>query len=261
MLVKKIYFVILLLMFSIYSVQAFAWISDTKKLFEDDEYEQVIEIAKEHKNDKDRKIGLMFLTFSHLQRYELKNTKSDKTLYKNYLEFLEDSITVSHLDDLNYFIEQADKPDVVKVAQKVLKGAFKNISDVKYTPKLINFIKSDNKKTRKIALKTVKRLFKNKRKFVKKGGTLRDEGIIAMQDEKLIRLLLDNAKDSKARDALISIERPVLAYLPDYEGKAIAKIEKKILKAIAKREKKYPESTWYSATGKIRDVAVKFSDE
>ena len=220
-------------------MQAMAWQSDSKKLFEDDAYEQVIEVAKDHKKDKDNKMGLMLLTFSHLQKYELQNTKSDKTQYKNYLEVLEDVMTVSHLDDLDYFIEQKDKPDVVKLAQKILKGAFKNINEVKYTPKLLSFIKSDDKKTRKIALATVKRLFKNKRKYISKGGTLRDGGIKAMQDEKMIRALLNLAKESKARDSLIYIERPVLAYIDDYEGKKIDKIKKKILKAIKKREKKY----------------------
>ena len=261
MMSKKILIIIVSLFSSlIYNVQVIAWENETKKLFENDQYEKVINIAKEHKNDKSKKIGLMFLAFSHLQKYELQNTKSDKTLYKNYLEVLEDSVTVSHLDDLDYFIQQTDKPEVVKIAQKVLKGAFKNIKEVKHTPKLLSFIKSDDKKTRKIALKTVKRLFKNKRKYITKGGTLRDGGIEAMQDEKMIRALLDLAKDSSARDALIYMERPVLAYIADYEGKNIAKIKKKILKAIKKREKKYPDSSWYSATGKVRDTAVKFAD-
>ena len=257
---KKVNYLIAFLCFT-FSVQAMAWVDETKKLFENDKYEEVIKIASEHKKDKKRRIGIMFLTFSHLQKYELNDSKSDKRQYKNYLEVLEDNVSISDLDDINYFIEQFDKPEVVKVAQKALKVAFKNIEDVKDVPNLLKFIKSENKKTRKIALGTVKKFMKAKRKYVNKGGTLREEGIVVMQDEQLIRALLDHAKDSKAKDILISIERPVLAYIGDYEGKAISKIEEKILKAIMKREKKYPESSWYSATGKVRDAAMTFSDE
>lgn len=262
MISKKITYIILGLFLCLtYSVQALAWESGAKKLFEDDEYEQVIDIAKDHKKSKESKLGLMFLTFSHLQKYELNNTKSDKTQYKNYLEVLEDKVTVTSLDNIQYFIELSDKPEVVKVAQKVLKQAFKNINEAKYISKLVGFVKSDNKKTRKLALKTINRLMKPKRKYVLKGGTLRDEDILPMQDEALIRALLDQAKDSKARDILVMIERPVLAYIADYEGKAIAKIQKKILKAIAKREKKYPDSSWYSATGKVKNKAVMFAEQ
>jgi len=257
---KKLSYVIVFICF-VFSAQAMAWVADTKKLFENDKYEEVIKIASEHKKDKKRRIGIMFLTFSHLQKYELNDSKSDKRQYKNYLEVLEDNVSISDLDDINYFIEQFDKPEVVKVAQKALKVAFKNIEDVKDIPNLLKFIKSENKKTRKIALDTVKKFMKAKRKYVNKGGTLREEGIVVMQDEQLIRALLDHAKDSKARDILIAIERPVLAYIGDYEGKAVSKIEQKILKAIMKREKKYPESFWYSATGKVRDAAMTFSDE
>jgi len=256
---KKLSYVIGFLCF-VFSAQAMAWVEDTKKLFENDKYEKVIEIAMEHKKDKKRKIGIMFLTFSHLQMYELNDSKSDKRKYKNYLEVLDDNVSISDLDDINYFIEQFDKPEVVKVAQKVLKLAFKNIEDVNDVPSLIKFIKSENKKTRKIAMGTVKKFMKAKRKYVNKGGTLRDEGVVVMQDEKLIRALLEHAKDSGAKDILISIERPVLAYIGDYEGKAVNKIEQKILKAIMKREKKYPESSWYSATGKVKDVAKQFEE-
>lgn len=246
---------------SIYSVQALAWIDSTKKLFEDDEYEQVIEIAMDHKKDKKRKIGLMLLIFSHLQKYELNGTKSDKRKYKNYLEVLEDTVSIVNLDDINYFIEQFDKPEVVKLAQKLLKVAFKNIENIEDLPNLLKFIESDNKKTRKIALNTIKKFIKVKRKYVAKGGTLRAEGITFMQDKNLIRTLLDHSKDSGARDILIYIERPVLSFINDYEGKVVDKIEQKILKAIIKREKKYPESNWYSATGKVRRVAVKYTEQ
>lgn len=252
------YFILGILVLGLSISTAFAWESNAKKLFEDDDYEKVIDIAKDHKNDKTSKLGLMLLTFSHLQNYELNNTKSDRTQYKNYLEILEDKVTVTHLDNIRYFTELADKPVVVKIAQKLLKQAFKNISQASDIPRLISFVESDNKKTRKLAIDTIKRLVKPKRKYILKGGTLRDEDIVAMQDKALIKALLAQASESAARATLVLIERPVLAYIGGYEGKQISKIEKNINKAIVKREKKFPKSLWYSATGKAKSTAMAF---
>ncbi len=233
-----------------------SWQDKAKKHFESDEYEKVIELAKEHKKDKQNRFGLMLLSFSHLQKYAYNDTKTDKRKYKDYLDLLEDSVTARDLDDIHYFISQDDKPEVVKAARKLLKQAFKNISSLQETPRLLPFLDSEDKKTRKLALDTLKRLIKTKRKYVNKGGTLRDQDIHAMQDEKLIRKLLDMASDSKARAILVLIEKPVLNYIGDYDSAAITKLETKINKAIAKREKKHPDSTWYSATGKKKAFAI-----
>ncbi len=260
---KKIltnYFITITLGFVLSTSIAFAWENKAKKLFEDDEYEKVIEIAKDHKKDKKSKLGLMLLTFSHLQNYELNNTKSDKTRFKNYLEVLEDKVSVNNLDNIGYFTELADKPAVVKTSQKVLKQAFKNISKASDIPKLIPFVESENIKTQKLAINTIKRLIKPKRKYVNKGGTLRNEDIIAMQDDRLINALLAKVNNSTARNVLVMIERPVLAYIDAYDGESVIKLTSKIDKAIAKREKKYGNSLWYSASGKTKTEAMAFAD-
>ena len=240
------------------SPAAFAqsWLDKAKTHFERDEYDNVIELAREHKKDKRSRFGLMLLTFSHLQKYAYNDTKTDKRKYKDYLDMLEDSVTARDLDDIHYFINQSDKPEVVKTARKLLKRAFKNINSLEEIPRLLPFLDSEDKKTRKLALDTLHRLIKTKRKYVNKGGTLRDQDIRALQDEKLIRKLLDVASDSKARSILVLIEQPVLNYIGDYDDAAIVKLETKINKAIAKREKKHPDSTWYSATGKKKDFAI-----
>ncbi len=248
---KSIFIFLVLTAFASTAVAA-SWQDQARKHFEADEYEKVIDIAKKQKKDK---LGLMFLTFAHLQRYAYNDTKLDKRKYKDYLDMLEDSVTVNDLDNIHYFIKQDDKPDVVKTARKLLKAAFKNISDISDIPKVIKFLDNEDQKTRKLALDTIKRLISVKRKYVNKGGTLRDKDILIMQDEKLIRALLNHVSDAKARNILVMIEQPVLAYLGDYDDAAITKLEIKINKAIAKREKKHPDSTWYSASGKEKAVA------
>ncbi len=232
-----------------------AWEADTKKLFEKDKYDKVIEIAENHKKDKDSKLGLMMLAFSHLQLSEFNATKSDKKAFKNYMELLEDYVNATHLDDISYFINQIDKPEVVNQARKLLKKAFSNISNIEDAPLILNFVKVEDEQTRKMAVSALDKMIATKRKYVNKGGTLREKDILILQDEGLIRALLENADISDAFGALEDIEQPVLQYIGDYEGGKILKLEEKILKAITKREKKFPESNWYSATGKAREVA------
>lgn len=235
-------------------MSAAAWQKEAKALFEKDEYHKVIDIAAAHKKEKDNKMGLMMLAFSHLQLYEFNDTKSDRKAFKNYIELLEDYVNANHLTDIKYFIAQKDKPEVVDEARDLLKRAFKNISNIEEAPLVLSFLKSDDEKTRKLAASALEDLISPKRRYVNKGGTLREKDIVIMQDEKLIRALLENINISDAFDTLEDIEKPVLQYIDNYEGKKILKLKEKIEKRIAKREKKYPESNWYSAIGKQREI-------
>ncbi len=244
---------LILLLITFTSTSVFAnWQSGAKKYFANDEYEKVIELVKDHKRDKNSKLGLMFATFSHLQEYSYSNAKRDKKQYQGNMEVLEDSIVAKDLDDLLFFTQLADKPDVAKAAQKLLKQVFQQIDDIADAPLVIKFIDSEDKKTRGIALGAMKRMIAPLRKHVTKGGTLRDKDIKIMQDRKLITSLLEHVEDSKATGVLILIEEPVLTYTVDSHDASVAALEIKINKAILKREKKHPESNWYSATGKTK---------
>ncbi len=246
--------ILLFITFASTSVSA-NWQSSAKQYFENDDYEKVIELVKDRKRDKNSKLALMLATFSHLQEYSYTGAKRDKKQYQGNMEVLEDSIVTKDLNDLLYFTRLADKPDVAKAAQKLLKQVFKQIEDINDAPLIIEFINSENKKTRSIALDAMKRMIAPLRKHVTKGGTLRGKDITIMQDKKLITSLLNHAEDSKAAAILLLIEEPVLAYIPQYDDISVTKLESKIRKAIIKREKKHPESNWYSATGKIKQEA------
>ncbi|MCF6235803.1 MAG: hypothetical protein L3J70_05430 [Gammaproteobacteria bacterium] len=248
----------LILLFAIFASTSVSanWQSSAKQYFENDEYEKVIELVKDHKKDKNDKFALMLATFSHLQEYSYTNTKRDKKQYQGNMELLEDSIATKDLNSLLYFTQLADKPDVAKAAQKLLKQVFKQIEDINDAPLVIEFLDSEDTKTRGIALNAMKRMIAPLRKHVTKGGTLRGKDITIMQDKKLISSLLNHAGDSKAAAILLLIEEPVLAYTPQYDDISVSKLESKISKAIIKREKKYLDSNWYSATGKIKQEAA-----
>lgn len=228
------------------------WSDDAKRYFEADEYQKCIDVAKPHKSDNQ---GLMFLTFSYLQRYVFTDTKVDKKQFKSYMELLEDKVDANDIDSIYYFAEQRTKPRVVKYANNLVKEAFGNINDISMLPRVYKFLHSEDGKTKKLTLKTMLRILKPKRKYVKRGGTLRKKDIAIFTDAKLIKALLNNISESKARSILVMIEEPVLKYLPAYRGKDAIKLEAKLTKAIQKRKKNYPNSTWYSATGETRVVS------
>ncbi len=232
-------------------VSAASWMDQAKTEFEKDRYEDVIETAQDHKKDKKCKIGLMLLAFSHLQLHEFNGTKTDKKRFRNYMDLLEDRVSAVNLNEIYYFVRQADKPEVVKQARALLKHAFKGVFEIEDIQKLLPFVKVKDLKTRKMALSAIDDIIEIKRKYVNKGGTLRRKDVGVMRGQGVIRALLDNISQSAAFSALVDIEQPVLAYTKDYDGKKVMKLEVKINRAISKREKKYPKSNWYSATGKI----------
>ncbi|OEU81262.1 MAG: hypothetical protein BA865_05975 [Desulfobacterales bacterium S5133MH4] len=226
------------------------WQTKAISLFSDDYYEQCMELTQEYKKDN---LGLMFLTFSHLQEYTFNNTKYDKEKYKNYLMLLEDKTGSNDIENLLFFVDQKDKPAVVKAARRLLKAAFKNCTENEDVERLIPFLKISDDETNDLTLKTIQRIITPKRKVVSKGGTLRKKDIIMMSDPELIKALLEKVTvSSKAAKILVSIEEPVLKYMSGYDGEKIGKLENKINKAMSKRKKKYPESNWYSAIGKTR---------
>lgn len=238
-----------LLLLSAGAAHAQAWVSKAKRLFENDEYEQVIEIAEPHRKQT---IGAMFLAFSHLQEYIFNGTKYDQEMFKSFKLQLEKKLTANDIDDLIYFVNQNDKPEVVKEARRLSGVAFKNIKQIEDVPKLVKFLDSTDEGSRKLALKTIKNIIQPKRKYVDKGGTLRAKDIKVMGSGKLIVPLLKRIEQKDAFRTLVMIEEPVLPYLSKYDGPEYTKLDVDINKAIAKRRQKYPDSNWYSAVGKQR---------
>ncbi|MBU0991241.1 MAG: hypothetical protein KJ737_02000 [Proteobacteria bacterium] len=234
---------------SVFAVEK--WEKAAKTYFENGEYEKCIELVK---NNKDDKFARMFLAFSHLQEYTFNKTKYDKEMFKNAMMILKDKTGSEDMDHLLYFVNQKDQPPVVKEARNLLTAAFKNCKENDDVKKLLPLLNSSDDKTKEATLKTIKNIIDPKRKVVTKGGTLRKQDVDMMTDPALIKALFDNILVSgTASKILVMIEKPALKYISEYEGKKVMELETKITKAIAKREKKYPESNWYSATGKTRE--------
>ena len=242
--------VFILASFSFGSAFAADWEKKAKSYFEDDYYDECIKVVRDLKDDN---FARMFLAFSHLQLNKFNNTKSDQMAFKNAMIVLKDKTGSSDLDNLLYFVNQKDKPHVIKEARKLLGAAFKNCTQNEDVKKLVPLIRSSDEKTQDMTIKTVKKIIDPKRKMVNQGGTLREKDVAMMTDPDLIKALFESILTSPAASqTLLLIEKPVLKYISAYEGKKVMELESKITKEIAKREKKYPESNWYSATGKTR---------
>jgi len=235
---------------SIGTVFGAEWEKSAESYFEDDYYEECIKVVREH---KDNNFARMFLAFSHLQEYGFNNTKSDKEKFKNTMMILKDKTGSEDIYSLLYFVNQKDKPTVVKEARKLLKSALKNCTRNEDVQRLIPLLNSSDEETKSMTITTIKKIIVLKRKVVNKGGTLRKKDITMMSDPALIRALFANiVKSSPTSRTLVLIEKPVLEYISEYDGKKVMQLETKIIKAIGKRKKKFSESNWYSATGKIK---------
>ena len=235
---------------SISAVLGAEWEKAAKSYFEDDYYEECIKVVREYKDDN---FARMFLAFSHLQEHAFNNTKSDKEKFKNIMMILKDKTGSEDIYHLLYFVNQKDKPIVVREARKLLKSALKNCTSNEDVQRLIPLLNSSDEKTKNMTIKTIKKIIVLKRKIVSKGGTLREKDITMMSDPALIKALFANIVNaSPASQTLVLIEKPALEYISLYDGKKVRQLETKILKAIGRRKKKFPESNWYSATGKIK---------
>lgn len=253
---KKVLLAVLFIAFSTgfvnvaYAAKTGGWAVQARQLFEQDEYDQVINIAKTHKKEM---VGTMFLAFAHMQNGLYNNSASDKTQSKNYVALLKEKISVDHLDDLSFFTDLRDKPEVVKSSKMLLTQGFKNIQMIEELPKVLMFLESPNPDVQKLAGATCTRLVNPLRTVVNKGGTLRKKDIEILSSEKNIRKLLGSIDTANTDKCLKLIEQPVLKYTQSYsDSLKIARLEQDINKAVAGRVKKFPNSNWYSAIGKIR---------
>jgi len=241
-----------LLLFALMASPAMAapsWVKKAKKLFENDEYTDVIELVEAHRKDN---LAAMFLAFSHLQEFIFNGTRYDKEKFKNYKLYLEAKLTADDIDDLLYFVNLDDKPEVVREARRLSSSTFKNIKQIEDVPKLVKFLKASDEESRRLALSSIKRIIELKRKYVAKGGTLREKDVKVMGSPRLITPLLEQIEEKEARRTLVMLEEPVLKYIGKYMGPRYIDVEESINKAMAKRVSKYPDSNWYSAVGKVR---------
>ncbi len=234
-----------------YSGNAYAdWRSDAYQYFQKDEYDKAISIAERNRGDRFAK---MILCFSYLQKYVFTKSALDKQKFAIEYKNLAITTSVKDIDNIGKFTREVAKPEVVKRANRLLKTAFDNLSTNEDIYPIIKYLNWESENSRKLAAGTIGRILKYRRAVVNKGGTLRKKDIALFTHPPLIQGLVKQVDElPNARKALVYIEQPAIPYVEKAGTAGSVKTLSNINKAIARRQKKYPNSNWYSATGQKR---------
>ena len=195
------------------------------------------------------------LGLSFLEKYNLYKVKSDRDQARMYLKILKVDVTLKHATTIDRFLGVEGNPHGNKEAGKLLNEAFKKArtqDDVMLmTTFLLPYKGTDVNKS---ALYYIRKRLDPVRDYVSGGGMMpkADQKLFSNRKliEPIVKALADKVTDSYAKSCLILIEEPALSYLEAVE--MIGPVADSIVgikKAMAKRQKKHPESTWFSAYG------------
>jgi len=220
--------------------------------YENHEFDEAITKCKGEKSLECK----LVTAFSYLEKYQLYKNKGDKEQAKAYLSILEVDVGPKDVGTIEKVLNVAGNPNGNKEAAKLLKRAFAN---AKTTPgdvmTIVEFLHpAKGLEANGIALDALIDRLKPVREYVSKGGTMPAEmrKLFADKDviEPVIGLLGEKKLAGDAAQLCEIIEEPTLRYLEEMEiTKGVSNAIVKVKKAIAKRVKKYSESTWYGASG------------
>lgn len=219
------------------------------------EFDKAIDAAKDDRKDL---LSRLIVALARTERYQVYKEKADKQAASTDIKMLEADITMQNVDTLMKVLNVAGNPTGNKEAAKLLKRAFKS---AKSTPDDIlhfaRFVGTEaGVEATEIALSEIESRLKPVREYVGKGGAMpkamKDD---VFTDKKLITALIgalaEKKTASKATKCLVLIQDPALERLEKAEPSgAVTEATLAVKKAIQGRLKKYPDSTWYNATGK-----------
>jgi len=231
---------------------AAALFGEALRAYESHEFDRAIEKCR---GERDLECRLA-TALSYLEKYELYRNKGDREQAKAHIDILEVDVGPRDALTIRKFLNVTGNPHGNKEAAKLLKRAFAN---AKTTPEdvmtIVGFLDpAAGLEANGIALDALIDRLKPVREYVSKGGTMPAEMRRLFADDELIRpvvALLDEKKLAGDAAKLCGIiEEPTLRDLEEMEvTKGVSKAIVLVKKAIARRLKKYSESTWYSASG------------
>ena len=215
------------------------------------EFDLAIEACKDKKDNFSRMIAAL----AYAERFRLYKNSADKAQKKAFMNILEEVISLKDLADIERVTAVKGNPFGSKEAKKLLKRAFANLrttEDVLIAADFLN--KGRDPSHNKIALDAIAKFLKQIRSYVNKGGTMPTKEKELFTDDRVIIAIVDllEIKENvrSAKKCLTLIEEPALEYLEDRPiNTSISDTIVAIRKATTKRQKKYPHSTWFSATG------------
>lgn len=217
------------------------------------EFDEAIEVCKDGKD----LMSKMVLALAYTERYNIFKIKSDKQYAEAFIKLVEVEINVEDARMIEGFLGAGGNPNGNKVAAKFLKKAFENAAtSSKEMLLMASFLNPDKGiEANKLALSEIVKRLGPVRAYVDKGGTMPKEVRSEVFSNAniinpLISCLADKKTGSSARKCLVLIEEPALEHLEAADvSVGIADTILAVNKAIERRKKKYPQSTWFSAHG------------
>jgi len=250
-----------------------SWETIVLKSFERNDYDKVIDLATSQDNDPNGNAPL-FIYYAHAQKYYLEKSRASAVYYKQQYNSMLIRLSGSNLAVLTRLASLPQTSWNAKVNGKFLDGAFTRVGNEEYLGTILFYLTSSNQDVAKGALNGIRSILQRKREIVMNGGTLSQNDRVWMSDPRFLTLLIRMSGETVnpiagfmsklpafarkkaiggAPACLALIEDPALPLLREAAGLGntnAASAIQLIQDARGERLARYPNSTWYSATGK-----------
>ena len=248
------------------------WEKKALAAFDLADYDRVIEISQTAEDDPSQNAKLL-IYFSHAQKYYMERNKDSAVYYKQHYHTTLNRLRVSNLPVLTRLVAMPDLAWHKKVNKQFLEKAFENAGNDQSLGSVLYYLSQPDDTVSNSSLKGLAAVLNGKRAIVMNGGTLSRADRKWMSDPELIKLLIRKTGESAnpatgflskipafarkkvmggASACLALLEEPALPMLKEAAGMgnpAAAATIQLIQDARGERLARYPNSTWYSATG------------
>jgi hypothetical protein len=248
------------------------WEQGTLKTFDRNNYDKVIDMAQSQDDDPNGN-AILFIYYGHAQKYYLERNRASAVYYKQQYHMTLNRLSGANLAVLTRLIAMPQTSWNKKVNKKFLAAAFEKAANMEYLGAILFYLESPSPEVAKGAIAGLRAILQQKRNIVMNGGSLSSSDRAWMSDQRLLKLLVQKAGETTspatgfiskmpafarkkvmggAPACLALIEDPALPMLREAAsmGNAnAAAVVQLIQDAKSARLAKYPNSTWYSATG------------
>jgi hypothetical protein len=250
-----------------------AWEQEALRTFERNDYDGTMRLVQNQGEDLNWN-GPLFIYYCHAQKYYLERSKDSAVYFKREFHGLFNRLSGSNLAVLTRLVGLPQMAWNKKVNNKFTDAAFEKSGSDEYLGALLYYIQNGDPDVSKAAIKGLQALLQQKRDVVENGGSLSKADRDWMSDSKLLELLVRKAGENAnpatgflakmpafarkkvmggASACLGLIQDPALPLLEKAAamGNTSAAATIQIIQdARGQRLGKYPNSTWYSATGR-----------
>ncbi|MGD8255907.1 MAG: hypothetical protein PVH75_11385 [Syntrophobacterales bacterium] len=248
------------------------WERDVLKIFNRNNYDKVIDMAQNQENDPNGNVVLLTY-YGHAQKYYLERNRASAVYYKQYYQITLNSLSGANLTVLTRLIASPQTSWNKKINKKFLDAAFERAATGEYLGTILFYLESPSPEVAKGATVALRSILQQKRNIVMNGGTLSNFDRAWMSSDRLLKLLVRKTGETSspvtgfmskmpafarkkvmggAPACLALIEDPALPLLRQAAsmGNANAAAAIQLIEdARGARLARYPNSTWYSATG------------